>query len=345
MALVWADGFDHYGTSTALALQAGYTQFAPSGIISTSPRTGTNCLQFTQTNFVYIRKILNTAVNTLGCGFGLYTNVTPGINYWGVRFQTGGSTSRLAVTIGTDLRILIKDLDNGTTLAQSNVNTIQLGTWQWIEIKAGIGAANGQGFCEVRVGGTTVVSLLNASFGTTQLNTVVIGYAGSTGGNTLDFRVDDFIIWDGTGSDNNDFLGDRRCITMIPTSDGATQNWTPVGSATGWGAIDEIPANITDYVEASNVNDVSEFGKSGLTVKTVGVAGIQLYAYAQKSDVGTATFRVGVNSNNVVQNSPTLTPGTSFGYFTYLLERDPNGSIPWTKAALEGAAFRVTRDS
>jgi hypothetical protein len=340
MALVWADGFDHYGTSQALALSSGYAYFTISGIDNANPRTGPKCCKITTSNFEAVRRILDTARATVGVGCGIRWDTAP-TSYNGIRFEYGSSNLICRVGLNANLQIVVVGADNNTVLGYTNANAVALGSWAWLEAKVTVGVS---GTIVVRLNGLTVLTINNVNIGTNNIDSICLGNPAS-GAASQTWYFDDLVIWDTSGTDNNDFLGDRRCVTMFPNSNSATQQWTAVGAANAWDCIDDASADTVTYIEAATAGNVSEFGKTTLTTLTTGVAGIRLVAYAQKSDVGTSTFRVGVNSNGFVQNSAEIAPGTAWGYFSYIAERDPNGSIPWVKASVEGAAFRVTRVS
>src|SRR3546814_10010787 len=60
----------------------------------------------------------------------------------------------------------------------------------------------------------------------------------------------DFVLWDGSGSANNDFLGSVSVTDLTPASDVAL-NWALTGAATGAEAVDDFPPDDdTSYIYA-----------------------------------------------------------------------------------------------
>lgn len=343
--LVWADGFDHYGAFAQLS-QAGYSfnNTVTYGNSSASARTGNGYI-ICGAVAAGIRKPLTTPQRIIGSGVGInvQTVSTPSSSNHGLNFEVtagGAHTNKISIEPNTSLGFTA--WVNGAAVGSSANNLFALNSWYWLEVKAtaNSGVNTNDSSLEVRFQGQTILTVLGLNINGT--------WAFVTLGNTNNFAnetvwFDDWIIWDTTGSFNTDFSGDRRCNTSYPNANQALQDWTPT-TAPAWDRINNMPPIDTEYIEALAVNNISEFQKTGIAINTTDVAGVAVFARAFKSDAGTSTFRIGIHSSATVVNSPTLLPGTSASYFNNIWERDPNGNIAWTKANVDLASVRVTRD-
>ena len=100
-------------------------------------------------------------------------------------------------------------------------------------------------------------------------------------------------------------------------------------------------------MQANAVGNISEFGVQPIGIATNDIAGVIVIGRAAKIDAGTATFRLGINSAGTISNGPAETPNVapSFSYFNHIVERNPNGNIPWTRTTANAALPRITRES
>lgn len=343
MALLWGDGFDQYGTNQAIALSNGYSAFAANSISTVNPRTGLYSVLFTSLNFSYFRRILDASTPTVGVGIGFRANATPSGNAMGIRFETAGGTALVRIALNPELRIVAYSGNTATVLGQSPANAINLSAWQHIEAKL-IRSAT-VGYIEVRIDGILSFIVAGLNLGATDCNAVSFGNPNSGAGGNINMQVDDFVIWDGTGATNNDFLGDRRCFTSFLTADTAFADWVPSTGLTGFNRINASPPVDTSYIEGLAPGAISEFQKTAIGIASSNIAGIIVVSRHQKTDAGTSTIRLGIHSGAFVSNGPEIVPATSFSYQRQIFELDPNGSVPWTKAAADAATIRITREA
>src|SRR3546814_12837915 len=97
------------------------------------------------------------------------------------------------------------------------------------------------GTVEVRVEGVTVLDLS----GLDTLNSADATVAQVALGSRIVSSVattpyyNDFVLWDGSGSDNNDFLGSVSVTDLTPAS-AVALNWSLTGAAPGAGAVDDF---------------------------------------------------------------------------------------------------------
>lgn len=350
MALLWADGFDTYtptgGNSTnADMLASGYSAAWGQGSLvqnAAQARTGIGYYA-ANSNTQYINRVLDATVSTLIVGVGMYNESvgsTQAVSSNGVHFLANGASVFRVVATSLGSLAVYTGQSAGTKLGESAPNLLNA-TWLYLEVKAVRDSAAGT--IEVRLQGTTVLLITGLNLGTFDWQQVRVG--GPVFENPRQtIRYDDLYICDNSGAYNNDFLGDRRCLTLFPNADTASAAWVPSTGTSGFAMIDETPPNDADYIQANATGDISEFQKGSITINTNDIAAVVVFARLQKTDAGTSTARIGVHSNSFVNNSAELAPGTSWGGFRYIVERDPNGGIAWTRANVDAATIRLTRE-
>ncbi len=327
MAIVWADGFDHWG-SAAAALSGGYQQF-DNNPTTGQKRTGAYSFQI----YGWFRRVLDAGATKLGVCIGTYVNGAVGTDW--LKIESAINTARVTLSFNADLSVTIKN--NGVAVGTTPPNTYIVNTWEQWEIKVDMTGGVGTHTIELRKNGVAVNLLtINGLTITGPLTSVNVGQAALVG-----FYVDDFVIWDGTGANNNNWLGDRRCATVLPSANGAVQNWTP-NTGTAWSNLNSVPAG-ANYITSSTAGDISEFSKSPIPVLTTSIAAVVIFGNCLKTDAGAAGYRLGMNKAGVVQNGPVINPGTTYSYGRYIMEVDPDG-IAWTRATLDAASVRITRD-
>ena len=353
MAMIHADGFDHWGTRQNMEIGGWIwtnNQLAVTSISTDNNRTGDYSLLFpvgVQAGFNRLRRMYDGANNTCIVGFAHFTSSTYLNEGFGVTFNNLANDWLCTILFNnnggfTAYKNLAGD-PFGTNLGQSLVNVVTPGSYNYIEMKMVADSVAGQ--LEVRVNGVTVLLIAgNVAVAGTKINGFTFGKLRllDIGRDTY---IDDLVLMDGTGTINNDFIGDVRCYTSFPDADTADAQWALSSGTDGFALIDEVPPNTGGYIEAVNPGDVSEFEKTPIGIEITGASAVMLFALAAKTDAGVTDFRLGVQVSAVVENSALLTPGTAFAYYSYVFERNPNGNIPWTKTSLNLTNIRVTREA
>lgn len=338
MALIWADGFDHYGSGAEM--QKVYGDYGSNNFYNgAGARTGLGYVEHYNEGGSFSKLIANP-LPAIGFGIGFRPNNFPGnLSHSLCLIDTAGNYSRISWTSGLGFAFHF----NGTLIATSAGNLVTVANWQHIEFYCNKGNGTTTGYMEARLNGNVILTASGLALGATSYNKwISLNYGGGSGSWSL--QLDDFIMWDTTGTVNNSFLGDRRCLTSFPTSNGATQNWGFSGGATAWQSINSVGPSAVNYIEGINSGDASEFQKNALTLLATGVAGIRVVASALKTDAGAASFRLGMKSVATAVMGSSITPGTTSQYYDSILELDPNGNIPWTKASVEAALVRIAKD-
>lgn len=336
MALVFIDGFDHY---TTLTQKWQETSGSPS-ITSAAGRFGGSGLRQTAQT-AWIRRNLGAAYTELISGFAFSTTnyfTRISIAAW---YSSGASQVHLVLESTGQLTVR-QTSSTGTSLGNSGGYLVpQTGAWQYIEFRVKFGNPTGE--AEVRVNGTTVISVTGVNTipsGSTTANQFLIG----TGNDTGTCNWDDLYIIDTTGSSpTNTFLGDMRIDTLFPSGAGNYGDFTRGGTDSGanWSQVDEAaPNDTTDYVYSSTVGNRDSYAFSDLANTSSVVYGAALNMRYQKADAGARTVRGFARHGGVNGAGTTFTPGAgSWEYRQDFININPSTSAAWTPTEINAAEF------
>lgn len=256
-----------------------------------------------------------------------------------------GATVHITVWVNNSGNIEIRRGTSGGTLLATGSATVAINTYFYIEVKCKI--SDTVGAVEVKINGASDVSFsgdtrnggASGVINNIKLLTPYLG-SGVAGANS---EWDDLVILDTSGT-NNDFLGDVRIEALYPNGNGNSSQLvgSDEDSTDNYAQVDETPPDDdVTYVQSSNVGDRDTYTYSDIT-STVGVVyGVQVLPYAKKTDASARSINAVVRSNGVDQVSSDQTLTTSYKYFPYVVEEDPDISAAWTIASVNDAEFGV----
>lgn len=345
--ILWADSFDHYGTTTALMLDGSWAE-ASGQISATFARTGAESYRITGNTIG--RRVFGGAKVTSGVAMALYCTILPVADNTSAPFTFCDAANVPQITITLDTTgILSCWRGNGsgskfqTKLGDTGVPVITANAWNHIEAKVKID--NSTGTVEVRVNGVTVLNL-------TGQDTQASGLAESsqvrvevTGAGVTGFYIDDIIAWDTTTSFNNDFVGDRKVITDFPDADTADVAWTRSTGSSNFGVIDENPPNDdTDYLTTSTLNAKAGVTWPDLPTEVTNVAAVIFTHRSKKTDAGDANIQLTLGSGGGSSAVGTDRPiTTAYTLYWDVFQVDPQTSAPFTRAAAQDASWTEKR--
>ncbi len=219
----------------------------------------------------------------------------------------------------------------GTIVATSPSGVIRINAWHYIEVSATINDTTGN--IVVRVDGTQVLTFTGDTKNAGVASTIdrVDVYNGTTGANG--WLMDDFYICDDTGAAPwNTFLGDVRVQTVKPNGAGSSTQLTPVGSGSNWQNVDEIPASAADYNYSTTPGHRDLYTMEDVGIGTVTVFGVQVTAFANKTDTTTRQVKPLLKSGATVYPGAAKTLSVTPGPVTTLFQTNPATSAQWTPA-------------
>lgn len=224
MALLFADGFDHYETTDALKkwtsaanitfTVGGSSNFAVNPAWARPP--GGQGALLGSGNTQLNKTIPGDPLATVVCGFNaqLYTAVVSAQFF---RLMDTGAEQLSLRTDATGHLVLSR---SGTALATST-NVLVAGVWYHFEIKATIG--DSAAAYEVRVNGTATGWISGTGDTKQTTNASVNGIQLCSVGTAMLF--DDLYVLDTTGSVAADFIGQSKIITVYPNGAGQYADW------------------------------------------------------------------------------------------------------------------------
>lgn len=356
MAIRWMDNFSMYGSDEALMLNGLYA--ANSSILGSCALVDDPDPNITSTVLSHFglgagsgqttRFVLPSTQATVGVALRLWMNHLPSDSAMSavpIVFCDGSNVTLMSLWITTTgvIHMLRSGTTSGSTIvAQSTGPVLVANAWQHIEAKVFFSATVGT--IEVRVDGVVVINA-------TGLNTTAGPCAqirqendnNSTGGG-IGWYIKDYIIWDGSGSENNNFVGSCSVVTLTPTSD-SSFNWTASTGSTGFNLIDEVPPNEeTDYISAADPPPAaSTFGLSNLPVDVTSVKGLMSVVRARKTDGGDGKLQNSMVSAGVAGAGTDRAVTTSYTYWFDVFEVDPNTGSAWAPAAVDAATLKLNR--
>lgn len=336
MTLRFFDSFDHYATAD---ITQKWTSTTASPTISAgNGRRSTQAVSFPG-NSASISKVID-AQSTWIVGFSFRTSLLPSSIGAIITFLDGG-TNQVDVRVLTDGTI--RATRNGTTLATSS-NALATNTTYFMEVKVVINDTTGS--IEVRVNGSSsgwinITGQDTKNTANATANSISLSGLSATG---ITLYMDDVYICDGSGSTNNDFLGDVRVDCYMPSGNGNSSQLTGSdgNSTDNYALVDEALQNgDTDYVQSATSGQKDTYAFSDMSHTPASIFGTQLNMISKKDDSGTRSICSVVRSGGTDYDGDTQALGTTYSDYRQIRETDPATSAAWTRTNLNNAEFGV----
>ena len=356
MALLWADGFDHYGSpytpGRANMLLGSYSDFTgPVNIYpsSTKPRNGLYSLLFASGG-TGPRKAFGSALTTVGCGAAFWSTALPVANnvHSFFRFMDATNTAQLTIVGQSTGTIEVFRGATGTTSLGVSAVCWNAGAWNHIEVK--VLFSQTVGTVEVRVNEVVVLNLTGKDTCATALTEASQVYL-FTGNDAAGgpFYIDDFFIWDSSGSYNNDFIGDKDVLTYYPDANGGTRGWTCSTGTDDFALVDynsAEPDSDTTYLYTATPQTVT-LELEPVNAAVTGIVGAMAFHVTKKTDAAACTVSETLVSQGTAGGVTSTVMTTGYAYYYKILERDPYtpGTDAWTASRLSASQIKLIRDT
>lgn len=167
-----------------------------------------------------------------------------------------------------------------------------------------------------------------------------------------DTLYDDIYILDGSGSVNNDYLGDTVVEQINPSADGDSSTWTP-SAGTDHSALVDDAQNIstdgvdeTDYIEGDATGEKDLFQYEDLTHLTNSptIHGVQVTTYRRVTEATPKNMLIVAKQNGTegtvtqtVRHDDSVRMHTGLTIF----EQNPDTAAAWTPGQIDDAQFGV----
>jgi hypothetical protein len=329
MAILFMDSFDNYSSAQLLRkYSSGATSGFVTGRFGSAAPIGGNGGNFT--------RILPAAKTTLIVGFNFNAAAATPSGTCVMMQAIDGATEQWSVRMTT--AGFFTFCRNGTVLATSTA-VPTFGAWNHLEVKVTIDDTVGA--YELRLNGTNILSATGVDTKQTANTTadrVNVGSFSQAGGTTC--AIDDYYILDTSGAANNNFLGDVKCISVLPSANGANTGLTTSTGTNHAALVDENPANDdTDYNESASVGVKDTYDMAALTGSWASINGVQVNMVARKDDAGARSLCSVIRSaGSDFDGAAQTISSTSFLTYREIAELDPGTAAAWANAAAVDAA-------
>lgn len=354
MSITFADGFDHwnnFGDASAGGNYFGWGYSPNIFIAGGQGRTGPNALYAGSSSNGHggVFKLLpGEPRSTVGFHVACKVTDNPAGPSGGFAFQNGNSSNRAQLWCqfesGGGLGFYYGYDDPGNQrIGGVPAGTFSIGNYNSFETR--VYCHSIQGTIELHVNGQQVCLIENVNTngqGGGVINGIVMANRLRFVSFSNECYWDDFVSWNTDGPYNADFLGDVRCRTLRPNSDGALQDWTPHVPGPEYTEVNGAADPANHFISTPEVGATSTFGLDALPLNTAYCAGLFGFVQASKTDAGACNITPLVNNNGVEALGATINPGTNAGYSTVLFEADPTGTS-WTRNSVNLSQFGVRR--
>jgi hypothetical protein len=297
--LILADGFDSNSTigwnsGEYVSTSSSYSRVSGSGCGLYFSRTDT---YFTPEPVLYADSFTATSEFLLGFAFKL-TSIVAGVLLVTFKDGTAQANNLCAFYINGSGKLAFGRRNTGnpydgiSTNLATGATTLQANRWYFVEAKLKINSSTG--YIEVKLDGTTDISM------TTSLNTtssgnnyaidICLNESDTAGVGTAGLYFDDIYLFDNTGNGMS-YIGDIRVLDLVPTSDGTYSDFTPSTGINNYATIDELPSVDTDYVYTNTVGSTDTYGFQNLPANATAVFGVVYVTRSFKTDAGSRTLR------------------------------------------------------
>lgn len=347
MALLFTDGFDD-----GLVTQKWLSLESPPAIVTGRHGSGIQLIDREQR----LEKTITPSVTVI-CGFALNIaesfvsnmSTAPFYYYEGiVEFVSDAGLTRQVLII-TSPSGAIQIMRGTKTIVATSTRTLNLNEWNYIEVKVTV--ADSGGSCTVRVNGQEWVTYTgDTRDGGTSANIDLVALRSGAYNTSQrpNRNYDDFYICDTSGTVNNDFLGDIRVETLLPSGNGSSSQFvgSDGDSADNYLLVDEAGTPVTtDYVSSGTVGQRDLYAFADSTAMSGIVKGVQVNAYAAKSDSALRTVSGVVRSGGVDSVSVGDALQTTYSPHLSIHEVDPATGAAWTVDGVNNAEYGVEVES
>ena len=364
MAALFCESFDHYATAefTTKWSAIGTSPDSTPTISSGNGRRSSQSAQWALPNNGNEGKVLYKSVNASGStavvgfafkqgnlGFSVLTSSSINDNPEYASSFIEGANGLLYIINNATTQVFFNLNNTGTisayrssTLLGTSTATLTVDSWAYLEFKVVI--HNTAGTIDVMKDGSNILSLSGINTRNDSVTTwtkIAIGHPSrSSASGTLYWDYDDLYVCDGSGSLNNDFLGDVRIDPLLPSGAGTYAEWTP-STGSNYQNVDEtLTDGDTTYNETSTVNNRDSHTYSNCPVADSAIFFVQSNMMAKKTDAGTVGISPTARISSVDCVGAEQFVSSSYVDMLTVWEQTPEGSPQtWTTTIIDAAEF------
>jgi hypothetical protein len=286
---------------------------------------------------IWVSSLPSTATHSFGLCFK-----TAGNNHQALIWMTPTGQISWGNTVGggTTLQNFFSEV---TTVETSGALAITPGSW--VHFEAFYDSATGD--YELRIEGVTILSGNDPS-GDSGVETGIFEFldkVSDDSGGTTNWWIKDLVVWDGEGTQNNDFVGPVQVIAL-PVNADVSSGWTPSTGTSDYQMLDELTPNDADYIEADETPpapSIMEF--EDLPVEIIGVRALMTVVRTLKTDGGDATAQVSLRYNAADDDGSDDAVQISAIYHWDVSELNPDTGLLWAPTEVDDAQIVINRTS
>jgi len=167
-----------------------------------------------------------------------------------------------------------------------------------------------------------------------------LGHSGNAASKVI---VDDIYVLDQAGGVKATFLGNQSVEAVYPNADGAVSDWTALGAGDHYLEVDELTVDDDDtsYVFASVDNDEELFEFTPLAQLSGTINGVMVKSRLKNDAAGSRNVQTLHRSvaGNVSNGATKVVNTTAYAAYNQIWEVNPDGSVAWTVAEIDGSQF------
>ncbi len=319
MALILADGFDHYASTQAAEK---FWTGSPFGMVPGRGFGGQAMVVIINNE---VRKVFPSSYSTVIAGAAL--NVDD--NSAGVIMSLrGGGVIAASIFFNGGQKLELHD-STGSVIA-TGTTTLPINSYFYVELKLVKGSS---GTATVHLNGAAEIAASTGNYGTANIDTIEFSNH-SLSGHTL---VDDVYVFDTSGSPpQNDFIGNVRIETLYPVADGSYTAWTPKFGTDHYQMVNE---HLIDG-DGSFVYDANPGDKDSYILETfIGtIYGAQLNIGARKGDAPLRQIKPLIKQSGTDYLGALATLSSDYVFYSWQLDKDPSGA-DWLAATINADEF------
>ena len=230
MAVLFMDGFEHYGVGASSEEAMLDNVYAAKGtgvaVSAAEARTGDTSLLLKAFNGQFLRRVFPAAAGEVFVGFAFFAEVLPDFSERVsiCDLRNAANNIMLSVVVLPTGAISVRNGSLGSAdVAVTAGPVLGAASWNHIEVRA----VESTGVVQVRVNGEEVLNTSSFTFSASFAQWGVSGNGGGAG--SIVYYFDDLVVNDTTGSYNNTWKGDLRVATLFPDADATPSGWARYG--------------------------------------------------------------------------------------------------------------------
>jgi hypothetical protein len=263
-------------------------------------------------------------------------------------FRDTNNLIHIQITIDPSGNIVVNRQDGAGKVQVGITATPPITANAWKHVEAKVLLDDVAGTVEVRVEGATVINLAgirtNNNVGGIVKSCQQVAQQSCQDGGGPVMYMKDYIIWDGTGASNNNFMGSCQVLKIIPQADVAL-NWTPSGGATGFNLINEVtPDDDATYISAPYPAPAAyKCSLTDLPLTVTSVRGVMPIHRSRKTDGGDGNIQIGAISGAATGLGVDRPITTAYTYWWDIYDTDPNTAGAWSRLSVNNMNLQLNR--